>query len=203
VFEDGPTTVTTEEESRPRRSRRRRWIALALAIAVVALGGLAARVSHQGPSESGRNQLLDTGARTGRAPGFSLPDLTHATHRVTLAEFAGRPVVLNFWASWCVPCRREMPRLAAAARRFAGRVAFVGIDYEDQRDDALQFLRQTPVGYPSGFDHSGAVAQRYGLFGVPTTVFVGANGAIVGRYLGEMSQSTLDGLLGGLVVTGR
>ncbi len=101
-------------------------------------------------------------------------------------------MVVNFWASWCVPCRREMPRLAGAARRLNRRVAFLGINYKDQRGDALAFARKTGVPYRSVIDRDGAIGDRYGIFGLPTTVFVDATGRIVGRYLGEMKGGTLD-----------
>jgi cytochrome c biogenesis protein CcmG/thiol:disulfide interchange protein DsbE len=193
---DGPTDSGAEiGRPLPASRRRRRLTVIAFACLVVAAGWLAAWIAHPSLTQNARNQLLDTGPRAGRAPAFSLPDVNDPSHRITLAEFAGQPIVVNFWASWCVPCRQEMPRLAAAAHHLAGKVAFVGIDYEDQRGDAAQFLRQTGVTYPSGYDHDGSVGQRYGLMGVPTTVFLDRNGKIVGRYLGGMSEATLDGLL--------
>ncbi|MGH9217181.1 MAG: TlpA family protein disulfide reductase, partial [Acidimicrobiales bacterium] len=145
------------------------------------------------------NQELDTGPRSGPAPDFALPSLADSAVTIALADYRGQPVVVNFWASWCVPCRREIPRLAAAARRLEGEVAFVGVNYRDSRDDALAFVEQTGVPYPSGVDDNGAVGTRYGLVGMPTTVFVSSDGDIVGRYLGEMSQGTLDDVLDQLV----
>jgi cytochrome c biogenesis protein CcmG/thiol:disulfide interchange protein DsbE len=88
-----------------------------------------------------------------------------------------------------------MPLLAAAARRLDGQVAFLGIDYQDTREEALAFVEETGVRYPSGVDEDGAVGRRYGLYGLPTTVFVSAEGQIAGRHLGEMSEETLDRFL--------
>jgi cytochrome c biogenesis protein CcmG/thiol:disulfide interchange protein DsbE len=113
---------------------------------------------------------------------------------VTLAQFGPGPVVINFWASWCPPCRKEMPALAAAARQFNGRVDFVGVDTSDDRNAAIAFAAHSRVGYPLGFDPQAVVAGNYGVFGLPTTYFV-AGGKIVGRATGGMSQALLEQLL--------
>lgn len=179
---------------RLRRWRRRMWLAAALVGAPLAVGAIAtlAGVGARGAVD---NQRLDIGPRSGLAPAFILPDLAEPARTVAPADFAGRPVVVNFWASWCVPCRREMPRLAEAARRLEGRVAFLGVSYKDRREDALALARETGLPYPSAVDADGDVGSRYGVYGMPTTVFVDAEGRIVGRYLGEMKDGTLDRLL--------
>ena len=84
-----------------------------------------------------------------------------------------------------------MPTLEAAYRRLRGRVAFVGIDHRDSRDDALHFVRDTGVTYLIGFDPDGSTARRYGLIGVPTTVFLDAKGREVARHLGQISKTDL------------
>ena len=194
------------EGAAPAGRSRRRGLLLAAVGSVVALflalgywTASAARRGDLSPAVRGGTQALDTGPRSGPAPAFTLPDLAAPAAQVSLARFRGRPVLVNFWASWCVPCRREMPRLEAAYRRYAGRVAFVGIDYRDQDDDARAFVAKTGVTYPSGVDGDGAVGTRYGIYGLPTTVFVDAQGRIVGRFLGEMSAARLDTALTQLV----
>src|SRR5205807_4097898 len=105
---------------------------------------------------------------------------------VSLQALRGKPVVINFWASWCLPCRREMPAFQAAHEALGGKVAFVGIDNKDFQKDALDLVRTTGIRYPSGFDPDGSVASRYGLVGLPTTVFVSADGRLLERRVGEV-----------------
>lgn len=174
-------------------------LAVAAAVATVAVWMAVGRPQVQDPVDK---QALDTGPDRGPAPAFELPNLADPETTVTLADYRGQPVVVNFWASWCGPCRREMPRLAAAARRLEGQVAFIGVNYFDSRDSALELADETGVPYPSGMDRDGDIGARYGLVGMPTTVFVTAAGDIAGRYLGELSEETLDGFLAQLTAAG-
>lgn len=130
-----------------------------------------------------------------RAAAFALPDLRDPAHTVDLGQFSGRPLVVNFWSTTCVPCRKEMPALASAAARYAGRVAFVGIDHEDDRPAALRFVTATGVGYPVGFDPEGRTADAYRLRGLPTTVFVRADGTVLVRHTGPLTRAqVLEGV---------
>ena len=175
--------------------KRRRWrrgvkaaIALVLAATAIALVVRPSLVDNASGS-GGAPQLTTFGG--GPAPAFSLPDLTDPTRTLSLSQFRGRPVLVNFWASWCVPCRKEMPLLEAAYRRVHGRVVFLGVDTNDTRSAALSFLRQTGVTYPSAYDPHGTAATAYGLFGLPTTVFVAPDGKILERHVGALSSDTL------------
>ena len=175
-------------EARPadgRPGRRRRAIVAAAALAL--LGGMAAT----GLVGSGSGGRAGPVAVEGPAPTFDLVRVGDGGDRVHLAQFTGRPLVVNFWASWCVPCRKEMPALGAAAERLAGQVWFVGINHRDGRTSATAFERDVGVGYPSGFDPDGGVARRFGVVGLPTTVFVDARGRIVARQLGEITDDEL------------
>lgn len=125
------------------------------------------------------------------APPFSLPSVRDETETVALADFAGQPVVLNFWASWCVPCKKEMPALQRVSEATKGQVAFVGINHQDGRGGANELLDATGVGYPSGFDPGGRVAERYRLFGMPSTFFIDADGRILAEHTGELTEDDL------------
>ena len=132
------------------------------------------------------------------APGFELSGLADPEQVVSLTRADG-PVLMNVWASWCVPCRREMPVLQAAHEEYGDRVRFIGVNHQDQRGAALEFLRETGVTYSSGFDPQGSTARAYGAFGLPTTYFITASGRIVATKTGEMTgaelSSELDRLL--------
>lgn len=148
-------------------------------------------------SSNGATGLTTFGG--GLAPPISLPDLVDPSRTLSLAGLRGRPVLVNFWASWCVPCRKEMPVLEAAYRRLHGRVVFLGVDTNDTRGAALSFLRQTGVTYASAYDPHGTAAAAYGLFGLPTTVFVAPSGRMIERHVGELSPSTLAASIHSLV----
>lgn len=114
---------------------------------------------------------------------------------MSLADFRGKPVVLNFWASWCAPCVKEMPALERVHRDLGGRVAFVGIDGRDSRRLALELMEKTGVTYPSGYDPTDAVHRRYRLVGRPTTVLVDPGGRILAVHAGELQESELRDLV--------
>lgn len=127
-----------------------------------------------------------TGLRRGMpAPAFSLT--TFDGRSVRLGELSGTPVVLNFWASWCPPCREEAPALNAVARRNEGRVVFLGINVRDREEDARRFLREFGVPYQNGPD-SGGVEAAYGAFGIPYTVFIGRDGTVARTWLGPLDE---------------
>lgn len=163
----------------PRRATRR-IVAGAAAVVVLAVGVFVTGAAGGGGPAAGRE-----------APGFDLPTVTDRNRQVALGQFRGTPVVLNFWASWCVPCRKELPAFQSVAHRLEGRVAFVGVNHQDGRGGATDLLAETGVRYPSVYDPGGSVARSYGLFGMPTTVFISADGRIVEKRTGELSRSEL------------
>jgi cytochrome c biogenesis protein CcmG, thiol:disulfide interchange protein DsbE len=111
---------------------------------------------------------------------------------VSLSELRGHPVVLNFWASWCIPCRHEAPRLTASANEHRGVVAFLGLDVKDFSSDARSFLRHFHVNYVSVRDGGGGSYDDYGLTGLPETYFVDASGRIVDHVVGEIWRAQLE-----------
>jgi cytochrome c biogenesis protein CcmG/thiol:disulfide interchange protein DsbE len=112
--------------------------------------------------------------------------------RVTLAQLRGTPVVLNFWASWCDPCRAEAPVLQRAwSRERARGLLFLGLNMQDITDDAHAFTRAVGVTYPSLRDRSNGVAHRWGVTGLPETFFLSSQGRVVGHVIGAVSASQL------------
>lgn len=125
------------------------------------------------------------------APSFSLPSV-NGNSTVDFSSRAGKPAVINFFASWCIPCRRELPRLAEASKANKS-VAFFGIDHQDSRTQAQDLLTASNVTYPSGYDPKGSVAASYGVTtGLPTTVFIDRTGHVVHTAYGEISQQELQ-----------
>lgn len=179
----------TDPPNDPRRQppllRRRRLLVVLFLLPLLGVGVIAAQQAMR------PTQLAVPYLDEGPAPVIDVPRLDDPTARVDLAAFRGNPVVLNFWASWCVPCRKEMPALGETAVRFQGRVSFLGINHQDGVVPAQEFVTEVGVGYPSGFDPAGDVARRYGVQGLPTTFFIDADGRIVGRKLGGMSAAQL------------
>lgn len=156
----------------------------------VVLAGLLVSVGvWEAVSSPGRSVL--SGPSGAPAAPFSIAGVQPPGATVTLRSFRGRPLVINFWASWCVPCRTEMPLLEAAYRQHHRDVAFVGIDVNDTTQAARAFLAQVGVTYPVGADPDNRVTARYGTYGLPTTVFVSSAGVVVGRSIGQLHATTL------------
>lgn len=122
------------------------------------------------------------------APDFELARFDGGTLR--LSDLRGRPVVLNFWASWCQPCRDEAPLLEATARARPD-VVFIGINIQDKRPDAEAYLAQFGISYPNVLDASGAVSIDYGVSGIPETFFIDRTGRIAKKWIGPLNQSQL------------
>jgi cytochrome c biogenesis protein CcmG/thiol:disulfide interchange protein DsbE len=146
------------------------------------------------------------------APLFELPDLAHPESRIALNDFRGKLLVMNFWASWCDPCREEAPELARVARKHAGRVNFLGVNILDGRDEALKYVDQYGIDYPSVRDSRAITAKRYGVSGAPETIFIDKRGYMVGKYIGAFREDQLERLVrdlialkpgGALQITGR
>ena len=177
--------VTPEPPSVRRRSGRR---FLAAAVAVLATAAVFALAVTQG--QTSNSGSVDRGGQP--APPFKLENVRPGEPPLSLQELRGKPVVVNFWASWCGPCRREMPAFQAVHESLGDKVTFVGIDNKDFRDSAVKFLNETGVRYPSAFDPSGNVAASYGVIGLPATFFISEDGRLLESRTGEMSREELE-----------
>ncbi len=126
------------------------------------------------------------------AKAFTLNLLGHPGQHVSLAAFAGRPLIINFFASWCTPCKRETPLLARFYRDSGGRTLIIGIDANDSAGAAEQFVQAADVGYPVGFDPFPAPATTsYGVFALPQTFFLNAKHRIVKHVIGAVTLTEL------------
>jgi cytochrome c biogenesis protein CcmG, thiol:disulfide interchange protein DsbE len=126
------------------------------------------------------------------APAFSLPVLGHSGQKVALSDYAGRPLIVNFFASWCEPCQQETPLLARFYRTEHGKVAIVGLDENDVLGSAMSFTHKEGVGYPVGFDPEVIAASAYGVAGLPQTFFLNAKHRIVDRIFGAVTLADIN-----------
>jgi cytochrome c biogenesis protein CcmG/thiol:disulfide interchange protein DsbE len=128
---------------------------------------------------------------TGRpAPDFSLSLFDGRV--VRLSDFQGKVVFLNFWASWCPPCRDEAPLLEQAWRGHKDQdIVFLGVDIQDTEEAARRFLREFAISYMNGRDPTGRIAIDYGVYGIPETFFINRQGRITYKHIGALDGQTL------------
>lgn len=124
-----------------------------------------------------------------RAPDFALADMSG--NLVRLSELRGRPVLLNFWASWCPPCRKEMPDLQQFHRQYGEVIRLIGIDWGEDKRDVEAFLQRFGITYPNLMDQDGKVFVLYQLTGLPTSFWIDEQGIIRGLWLGAMKTEDM------------
>ena len=128
---------------------------------------------------------------SGVAPDFTLQ--TFNGESITLSDLQGQVVVINFWASWCDPCREEAAYLEATWRKYEGQgVMFLGVDYVDTEREALAYLDEFDITYPNGPDLGTRISDMYNIQGVPETYFVGKDGTLRGMHSGPLYAPDLD-----------
>jgi thiol-disulfide isomerase/thioredoxin len=122
---------------------------------------------------------------------FALPEFDLARYERLLGQLDGTPTLVNFWGSWCEPCRDEAPHLASAHASYGDRVQFLGVDILDAREGAREFMREFGWTYPSVFDPPAAIRDGLGLLGQPVTLFYDAGGNLVDRWVGPIPGDEL------------
>jgi len=163
-----------------------------IASAVVALcvaGSLAGIALASSDSSSGSGRAAQ--AADPVAPTFSFPALSHSGQRVSLGDYPGQPVIVNFFASWCAPCKQETPLLARFYHTEQAKVALVGLDENDVLGNAMSFTHSNSVTYPVGWDPHLSAADAYGVSALPQTFFLNAGHRIVDRIFGPVTLAAL------------
>jgi cytochrome c biogenesis protein CcmG, thiol:disulfide interchange protein DsbE len=164
----------------PSRKRYAGWFfSFSLLLSLLGLLGWGLQNANAGPVESGP------------APDFSLTSFDGSTIR--LSELRGQVVVINFWASWCQPCREEADYLEQTWRKYADQgVFFIGVDYADTRKNALAYLAEFDITYFNGPDMGTRITNQYKIRGVPETFFIDRNGILRGVHIGPIYSPQLD-----------
>ena len=140
------------------------------------------------------------------APEFTLPLLNGG--RLEMARLRGQPVVINFWASWCPPCRLEAGLLERAWRSYKDQgVMFVGVDIQDTEAEGVAYVEEFDITYPNGLDAEGTITVDYGVIGLPVTFFVNRDGTVERRWVGAIAEARLvtwlDELVAGVALSGQ
>lgn len=168
------------------RGWSRRISAAVIIIVLVALIGILAASFRRDPRD------IRSGSVGKAAPAFTLERLD-GPGQLSLSDYQGRVVIINFWASWCVPCKQENPALNAVWERYRSSADFVmiGIVFQDSVDAAREYTRLMGNTWPSVLDPDGRTAFAYGVFGIPETYFITPDGQVAGRHIGAIDQATL------------
>lgn len=109
-----------------------------------------------------------------------------------LETMRGKPVVINYWATWCKPCKAEMPRIVAAAKRYGDRVGFLGVNVEDDVDAAAEFAKRNGMTFPSISDPNGSIRRAEKILGLPVTQFYTSDGELAFNHQGEIKSDDLE-----------
>jgi cytochrome c biogenesis protein CcmG/thiol:disulfide interchange protein DsbE len=175
-------------------------VAMAVLLVAAAVVGVASgSLNGARPGEAGGPSATPPAI----APAFTLPVLAapgrggpggaaSGSQQVSLSQYQGRPLIVNFWASWCGPCQQETPLLAGFYKARGGRVAIVGVDSNDTTAKAIAFVRAKGVSYPIGVDPRLVTADAYDVAAFPQTFFLDSAHRVVDRVFGPLTRVTLD-----------
>jgi cytochrome c biogenesis protein CcmG, thiol:disulfide interchange protein DsbE len=171
-----------EAPAMERHSRRQVFGRAAAFIFLLALLGLLG----WGLARSQKGQV-----QSGMAPDFTLTSFAGTT--TTLSDLRGQVVIINFWASWCPPCREEAAYLEQTWRKYQDQgVVFIGVDYADTEKEALAYIKEFDITYLNGPDIGTRISQSYNIQGVPETFYVARNGELRGLKVGPLQSPELD-----------
>jgi cytochrome c biogenesis protein CcmG, thiol:disulfide interchange protein DsbE len=177
-----------------RKNKRRRRILIFCGVSLFNVGLLALILT----------QLLTPAPNSGSdplvghpAPNFSLAILRSDTSKsvLSLSDFKGKAVVLNFWASWCDPCKQEAPLLENTWKQMQAQgkdVVFLGIDYQDSNNNSLSFLQSNNITYQTVVDADGSVSTKYGIASLPDTIFIDRNGTVMSKVARQLTAQALS-----------
>ena len=177
------------------------WSALIGLLAFFSLLGWALARSGGLPGGFGVNSTFgEAKIKKSPAPDFSLQRFDGGSIR--LSDLEGKVVLLDFWSSWCSPCRKEAPALAQVYLEYQGRgVEFVGINIWDRQDDALDYVQRFGLTYPAGLDNEGTILVDYGVKGIPEKLFIDPQGNKVRKFIGPSTAEELRVILDDMLAT--
>jgi cytochrome c biogenesis protein CcmG/thiol:disulfide interchange protein DsbE len=184
-------------EAKPKSSGRGAGIAVLMGIVVVVVAIIAFALAPKGAPTDGSLPISDP--KGYMAPAVDLPQL-NGTGNLSLASLKGKPVVVNFWASWCTTCKQEALTVAAAEKKWRDKgVIFVGLDSLDKQDAAKAYEKEYGIGYTSLFDPDGKQAPIWGVTGYPETFFIDKSGRIVSKFISSIDEATMDSSIQAIV----
>jgi thiol-disulfide isomerase/thioredoxin len=170
--------------------------ALVALIALLTVVGLA-MPKHQGTHLVGSASGVVYYKTDVKAPSFKVANLSPGAPSISLSSLGGKPLIIDFWASWCPDCRKEIPELIALYHQLSGQVRFLGVDTDDHRAPALSYAKAKHIPYLLGYDPNASLLRQFapGVLGLPTTVFVSPKGVVVERVIGALTTKEVMAIL--------
>ncbi len=175
------------------------WTLLLLGVAVMGLGWIAYS-QEEAASPSGEEGLTEAPIAGYLAPGFTLTSTLG--EQIVLADYRGQPVVLNFWATWCPPCRAEMPEFQSASVKYNGQVTILGVDQGEPPSIVADFGSALSITYPLLVDQENVASRDYNVTALPTTVFIDGRGVVREITTGMVSKAVLEDRIERLIAEG-
>lgn len=167
---------------------------LALATSIFMLNGCGSDTQKNKADNSVQMTQTALAAEQQTAPNFTFIDLATG-QQVKLSDLQGKPVFLNFWATWCPPCVGEMPHIQKAYEKYNGQIHFVAISLDDEQEEAKKFLQNKGYTFPGGYGNVNELGQKYQLDAIPSSYLIDAQGNIKGKMIGAMDEQALTNFL--------